>query len=121
VALSAAAGASAQSPASGGARVYLCLEEARGDGLPGSVWEVRLEGRGVRSADDDGAAVGTIAFPGPADGAHRFVFDITSVVDGDRAWDDRSMVVSFHPALPPAFLVEPGPVARVGRVFVVRG
>jgi hypothetical protein len=121
VALSAAADApAAQPPASAGARVYLCLDEASGDGLPGSVWEVRLEGRGVRAPGDDGAAVGTIAFPGPADGALRFVFDITSVVDGDRAWDDRSMVVSFHPALPPGFLVEPGPAARVGRVFVVR-
>jgi hypothetical protein len=121
VALSAAVVRPVDAHAPEAARVYLCLEEARGDGLPGSVWEVRLEGRGVRGSGDAGAAVGTIAFPGPANGAHRFVFDITSVVDGERAWDDRSMAVSFHPALPPGFVVEPGPAARVGRVFVVRG
>jgi tyrosinase len=122
--LTASADARAQSARSDGARVYLCLEEAEAEGGPGSVWEVRLEGRRVRSAGDDGAAaVGTIAFAAPATGAHRFVFDITGVVDdaGAGPWDDRSMVVSFHPALPPGFLVEPGPAARVGRVFVMRG
>jgi hypothetical protein len=30
------------------------------------------------------------------------------------------MVVSFHPALPPGFLVEPAPTARVGRVALMR-
>jgi tyrosinase len=120
VALSAATDGPADPSVSDGARVYLCLEEARGDALPGSVWEVRLEGRGVHGSSDDGAAVGTIAFPGPPDGTHRFVFDITSVVGTARTWDDRSMVVSFHPALPPGFAVEPGPAAQVGRVFVVR-
>jgi len=114
--------ASGDAPAAAsGARVYLCIEDAQGEGVPGSVWEVRLAGRRVRAADDDGATVGTIAFAGPADGAHRFVFDITGVVDGNGEWDDRSMVVSFHPALPPGFLVEPGPAARVGRVIVMRG
>jgi hypothetical protein len=109
-------------PESDGARVYLCLEEAEGEGVAGSVWEVRVEGALVRAVGANGAAaVGTIAFGGHDHGAHRFVFDITDAVDDPAGgWDD-SMVVSFHPALPPGFLAEPTPAARVGRVFVMRG
>ena len=87
-------------------RVYLCLEDARGAGVPGSVWEVRVEG----------GAVGTIALVGAPDGARRFVFDVTDAV-ADSAGEPT--VVSFHPALPPGFLVEPAPTGRVGSVSLM--
>jgi hypothetical protein len=114
VAMAATTGAA---PDPGGARVYLCLEEARGASVPGGVWEVRVEGHRVRGAGcDHHAAVGTIAFAGGRPETRGFVFDITDTVEdpGD------AMVVSFHPALPPGFLVEPAPTARVGRVSVMR-
>jgi hypothetical protein len=92
-------------------RVYLCVEDAEGAGVAGSVWEVRVDdGNG-------GAAVGTIALSGATDGARRFVFDVTDAV-ADRGAEPT--VVSFHPALPPGFLVEPAPTARVGRVALMR-
>jgi len=96
--------------ADGGARVYLSVEDAEGGGVPGGVWEVRVEG------GDGAAAVGTIALGGAAAGGRRFVFDVTDAIAG--AGDP--MVVSFHPALPPGFLVEPAPTARVGRVALMR-
>jgi hypothetical protein len=101
-----------------GARVYLCLEDAWGEGIPGSVWEVRVEGRRVRgTGPGPHAAVGTIALTGGGAETQRFVFDITDAVE----YPGDPMVVSFHPALPPGFLVEPAPTARVGRVVVIRG
>jgi hypothetical protein len=87
-------------------RVYLCLEDAEGGGVPGSVWEVRV----------GGGAVGTIALAGTPNGRRRFVFDVTDAI-GDPAGEPT--VVSFHPALPPGFLVEPAPTARVGRVSLM--
>jgi Common central domain of tyrosinase len=102
--------AAAGSLARGGTRVYLSVEDAEGGGVPGGVWEVRVGG------GDGAAAVGTIALGGAAAGGRRFVFDVTDAVAG--AGDP--MVVSFHPALPPGFLVEPAPTARVGRVALMR-
>jgi Common central domain of tyrosinase len=92
-------------------RVYLCVEDAEGEGAPGSVWEVRVEG------GDGAAAVGTIALAGAPAGARRFVFDVTDAVADPGA---EPTVISFHPALPPGFLVEPVPTARVGRVTLMR-
>jgi hypothetical protein len=104
VALRPEAGAAAGAEAS---RVYLCLEDAEGAGVPGSVWEVRL---------GDGA-VGTIALGGDPAEARRFVFDVTDAVADARG---EQTVVTFEPALPPGFLVEPAPTGRVGRVALMR-
>jgi hypothetical protein len=87
-------------------RVYLCLDDAEGAGVPGSVWEVRVAG----------GPVGTIALAGAPAGARRFVFDVTDAVADPRG---EPTVVSFHPALPPGFLVEPAPTGRVGRVSLM--
>jgi hypothetical protein len=100
-----------ESPDSAAARVYLCLDEATGGaGAPGGVWEVRL-------GDEHAAPVGTIAFPHPLAETRRFVFDVTDTVRASR----DPIVVSFHPALPLGFRVEPAPTARVGRVALMRG
>jgi tyrosinase-like protein/polyphenol oxidase-like protein len=93
--------------AAGDARVYLSVEDAEGGGVPGGVWEVRV--------GDGAAAVGTIAL-GSTAGGRRFLFDVTDAIAGAG----EPMVVSFHPALPPGFLVEPAPTARVGRVALMR-
>jgi hypothetical protein len=94
-------------PAADASRVYLCLEDAEGAGVPGGVWEVCLEG----------GAVGTIALGGGPAEARRFEFDVTDAVADRRG--DRT-VVTFHPALPPGFLVEPAPTGRVGRLTLMR-
>jgi hypothetical protein len=96
-----------------GARVYLCLEDAEAARIPGSVWEVRMEGGEAGRT----AAVGTIAFPcrGPR---RRFVLDVTDAV-GDLG--GGTLAVSFHPALPEGFGPAPGPAARVGRVVLTDG
>src|SRR4051794_584312 len=96
----------------GTSRVYLCVEDAEGEGIPGSVWEVRIEG------GDGAAAVGTIALAGAPGRARRFVFDVTDAVAIAGA---EPTVISFYPALPPGFLLEPAPTARVGRVMLMRG
>jgi len=98
--------AAGDAPAGAGARMYLSVEDAEGGGASGGVWEVRMGG------GDGAAAVGTIALGGAVAGGRRFVFDVTDAIAGAG---DR-MVVSFHPALPPGFVVEPAPTARVGRV-----
>jgi hypothetical protein len=98
-------------------RVYLCLEDAEAAGVPGSVWEVRVEGGDGTGGRGHDAAVGTIAFPcrGPS---RRFVLDVTDAVDGLGA---GALAVSFHPALPAGFGLGPGPAARVGRVLLTDG
>jgi hypothetical protein len=104
--------AAAGDPAGGAgdsSRVYLWVEEA--DGVPGSVWEVRVE------AGDGAAAIGTIALAGAPAEARVFVFDVTDAVTDPGA---EPTVISFHPALPPGFVAAPAPTARVGRVALMR-
>jgi hypothetical protein len=103
--------------ATAGSRVYLCLEEAEAAGVPGGIWEVRVEGGDRAGASARGAVVGTIAFPcrGPS---RRFVLDVTDAV-GDLGAE--ALAISFHPALPPGFGLAPGPAARVGRVLLTDG
>ena len=109
-----AAGVSTRAPAAAAARVYLCLEDAEAERVPGSVWEVRVEGG---NGSGRGAAVGTIAFPsqGPS---RPFVLDVTDAV-GDVG--GRDLAVTFLPALPPGSEAAAGPAARIGRVFLTDG
>jgi hypothetical protein len=100
-----------------GSRVYLCLEDAEAAGVPGSVWEVRVEGGDGSQTSGRGAAVGTIAFPCRCP-SRRFVLDVTDAVE-DLGAD--ALAVSFHPALPAGFGPGPGPAARVGRVLLTDG
>jgi hypothetical protein len=116
------AGAGTDSPATP-RRLFLHVEDAEADAaVAGSVWEVRVEGARARAAGTGGeAAVGTIAFAGPGDGTHRFVFDVTDAVDASEpvgTWDERALAVTFHPALPAGLVPDPAPAARVGRVFL---
>jgi Common central domain of tyrosinase len=125
VALRPAAGDEAGAGTEDGAptRLFLHVEDAEADAaVPGSVWEVRVEGARARAARPGGeAAVGTIAFAGPGDGTQRFVFEVTDAVDASEpagTWDERALAVTFHPALPAGLVPEPAPAARVGRVFL---
>jgi tyrosinase-like protein len=115
--------------------IYLHLEDVDCDGVPGIVWEVRLDPDGSGGDPDD--AVGAVSFFGrghahaghqpeqtPGVKGERFIFEITDIVSRLEAagrWDETRITVSFHPALPAGYSAVRTLTVRIGRVYVTHG